>query len=434
MSAAVNQYDVLYGIGAIVSAPVWLLKPKARRKVFRALSSGGNAVPQRDVKVPAVMIHAVSLGEINATVRLVERLRELRPALQFIISTTTDTGTERGRQLYTNQPDVTLVRYPLDFTHAVVRLLDSQRPSAVVLMELEVWPNFLRQCQKRNIPVAVINGRITDRSFGRYRLIKPLAAQMFGRLTRLCAQDQIYAQRFIDLGTPAERVAVTGTMKFDSAQTEFDASAAENLASATGLSRGEEKIWVCGSTGPGEEKIVLEQYRRLLKSYADLRLVLVPRHPERFDEVARLIGESGYVCRRRSQASNETSGNDLPVILGDTMGELRLWYALADVVFVGRTLLDLGPRQHGSDMIEPAALAKPIIVGPFTGNFAEPMACFLAANAIRTIVTGDELGEQVQKLLGDPTAALGLGGRAKQVVLDQRGATERNAQMIARLF
>jgi 3-deoxy-D-manno-octulosonic-acid transferase len=432
MSAAVNQYDILYGLGAIVSAPVWLLKPKARRKMFHALSRDAGTIAARNPAIPAVMIHAVSLGEINATVRLVERLRELRPGVQFVISTTTETGFARGQQLYASQLDVTLVRYPLDFTHAVARLLDTQRPSAVALMELEVWPNFLRQCQKRKIPVVVINGRITDRSFGRYRLIKPLAAQMFGRLTRLCAQDQIYARRFIELGTPSDRVTVTGTMKFDSAQTEFDATATAKLAGAVGLLPGQEPIWVCGSTGPGEEQIILGQYRRLLKSLPNLRLVLVPRHPERFDEVANLIAEAGFACRRRSQSRNETSGS--PIILGDSMGELRLWYALADVVFVGRTLLDLGPRQHGSDMIEPAALAKPTIVGPFTGNFDQPMNCLVTADAIRTVQTGDQLAEQVQKLLADPAAASALGERARQVVLDQRGATERHAQIIAELF
>jgi 3-deoxy-D-manno-octulosonic-acid transferase len=424
-----NLYDIAYAIGGGIAAPVWLAKPSARRKVFNALSSRMGHVAVRESGGVGVMIHAVSLGEINATRELVHRLRAARPdSLHFTLTTTTDTGFARGQELYGGERDVTLMRFPLDFSWAMNRLIASQRPAVAALMELEVWPNFLRQCRRHRVPVVLINGRLTTASFGRYRLIRPLARAMFSQIQRVCAQDAIYAQRFIDLGVDPQRVDVTGTMKFDTAPVADRVDGAAELAAE--MSIGDGPIWVCGSTGPGEEPIILDQYRELLPAFPKLRLVLVPRKPERFDEVAQQITAAGFACSRRTKPSLDSSA----VLLGDTMGELRKWYSLADVVFVGRTLVDLGPRQHGSDMIEPAALAKPVIVGPFTGNFAEPMARFLADKAIMVVQGGEELTPQVADLLNHPDQAAALGARARQVVLREQGATDRHVKAILELI
>jgi 3-deoxy-D-manno-octulosonic-acid transferase len=378
------------------------------------------------------MIHAVSLGEINATRDLVRRLRSSGPpGIQIIVSTTTDTGLARGRELYGDSADVTVVRFPIDFSWAVTRLLDRLRPALVVLMELEVWPNFMHQCRRRGVPVLLINGRLTATSFRRYRWVRPLARRMFRQLAGLCVQDQEYADRFLKLGASPDRVSVTGTMKFDTADLNADVSGAAALAASVGLWPGREPIWVCGSTGPGEEAILLDCHRRLRADFPALRLVLVPRKPQRFDEVAALIHTGGFECVRRSRPA---PAGPSAVVLGDTMGELRTWYALADVVFVGRTLLDLGPRQHGSDMIEPAALARPVIVGPFTGNFALPVARFRAAGAMEIINSADELTAKISALLGDPSRAADLGRRARQVVVDEQGATDRHVQEILKLL
>ena len=184
----INHYDIAYALGVGVSTPYWMVKSKARRKVLKAFSERMGPTHARLSEGPGVMIHAVSLGEMDATRSLVDRLRSARPGLHFIISTTTETGFDRGRKLYDGLADVTLVRYPLDFSHAVDRLLDNLKPSVVVLMELEVWPNFLRKCRRRRVPVLVVNGRVTTHSFGRYQLVKPLIAGTFGRLTHvLCA-------------------------------------------------------------------------------------------------------------------------------------------------------------------------------------------------------------------------------------------------------
>ena len=238
----------------------------------------------------------------------------------------------------------------------------------------------------------------------------------------------------------AERVQVTGTMKFDTAQLTDSIPGAEELAAAIGLRPGEERIWVCGSTGPGEEEILLGIYRQLLGPWPKLRLVIVPRKPERFDEAEELIIGSAMNVIRRSQqptADEEARMRDYcspPVVLGDTICELRKFYSLADVVFVGRTLVDLGPRQHGSDMIEPAALAKPTIVGRYTGNFAEVMNQFRARDAMVEVGTGRELHLQVERLLSDRQAASGMGSRAQEVVRQNQGATSRHAAVILDLL
>jgi 3-deoxy-D-manno-octulosonic-acid transferase len=260
---------------------------------------------------------------------------------------------------------------------------------------------------------------------------------MFRRLRAVCAQEQAYADRFIALGAPPDRVQVTGTMKFDTAQVAAAIPGAEELAAAVGLHTGNDRVWVCGSTGPGEETILLGVYRELLKSNPRLRLVLVPRKPERFDEVAQTITLAGFEVIRRSQSNIANCKLQIAnckvsarVILGDTMGELRKFYSLADVVFVGRTLVDLGSRQHGSDMIEPAALARPTLVGPFTGNFAEVMNRFRSADAMREVATADELARGLLDALANPAAARAMGLRAQEVVGQSQGATQRHMNLI----
>ena len=426
-----NTYDIAYCLALSLSAPVWMLLPKARRKVLRALRERMGHVEPRNPSRWAVMIHAVSLGEMNATRSLVDRLAAAHPELQFIISTTTDTGYDRARQLYGESAGVTLIKYPLDFSGAVSRVLDRLQPALVVLMELEVWPNFLLQCSRRNIAVVVANGRMSDGSHRGYRRVRPLVRKMFQRLTKVCAQDDAYAARFIGLGTPPQNVVVTGTMKFDTANLADHVPGDTDLARAVGLSPGSEPILVCGSTGPGEEAILLRLYRELLATHARLRLVIVPRKPERFDEVAALIESMKFQVVRRSRNTPPGPNGVIPrVVLGDTMGELRKFYSLADLVFVGRTLVDLGSKQHGSDMIEPAALGRPVIVGPFTGNFTDAMRRFTEADAMTVVPNEIKLREAITDWLSSRKNADEMGKRAQDVVRRRQGATERHAAVI----
>jgi len=426
-----NHYDIAYYLGLGLSAPYWLIKPSARRKVFGALANRNGHVPRRDFANPAILIHAVSLGEMNATRALVALLSRERPDLNFVISTTTDTGYERGRELYGTNPSVSLIRFPLDFKAAVERTLDAIRVSLVVLMEGEIWPNFLKVCEKRGIRVLLVNARISSSAFGRYKLVRPVTAGMLRRLHGIAAQDHEYAKMFVELGAPPGRVVVSGTMKFDTAITIGGVPGASTLAHEMGLDPTTQRIWVCGSTGQGEEDIVLRVYRQQLMRHPKLRLVIVPRHPQRFDAIADLIEQHRFEAIRRSRGQRANPHAPIPpVFLGDTMGELRKFYYMAEVVFVGRSLVDLGPRQHGSDMIEPAALAKPTIVGPFTGNFAEAMRKFTEANAMSVVADEEQLSATVDLLLSNPAEAIAMGKRALGVVMNQQGATLRNAEVI----
>jgi 3-deoxy-D-manno-octulosonic-acid transferase len=288
----------------------------------------------------------------------------------------------------------------------------------------------------------------------------------------VCVQDETYAERFVKLGAARERVMVTGTMKFDTAEVGEGVAGDVELGREVGLVGGKDKetrgqvdkgtgevagrlpsgpVWVCGSTGPGEEEMVLGVYRRLRERFAGLRLVIVPRKPERFDEVAEMIGREGFEFARRSETVGKAAARlseprrnlggssehsqpatlDLqPVILGDTMGELRKFYSLADVVFVGRSLVDLGPRQHGSDMIEPAALGRPVVVGPYTGNFADAMMKLRAAGAVREVADAEELEREVGELLGAPAGARAMGLRGREVVQREQGATDRHVGVV----
>jgi 3-deoxy-D-manno-octulosonic-acid transferase len=260
------------------------------------------------------------------------------------------------------------------------------------------------------------------------------------------------------LGVRREDLEVTGTMKFDAATVGDTVPGAEELArevglptptavrsdpapeqasdrTAVGVSDAVSSVLVAGSTGPGEEELVLSVYARLLQSHDKLRLVIVPRKPERFDEVAKLIESRGYPCVRRSKPDVTPDASTLaPVVLGDTMGELRKFYALATVVFVGRTLVDLGSKQHGSDMIEPCALAKPTVVGPFTGNFEEPMRAFRSAGAIREVMNDQELFDTLEAWLSDPESARALGRAAREVVIAGKGAVQRHVDVLLPLL
>jgi 3-deoxy-D-manno-octulosonic-acid transferase len=437
----INFYDIAYGFGVGISAPVWVVRSKTRTKVLNAFAQRmGHLQLPRQHAGPTVLIHAVSVGELNASRQLIDALKQHDPSMHLVVSTTTETGYARARELYAMRDDITLIRYPLDFTAAVRRVLDTLKPVLVILMELELWPNFVGQCFVRGIKVVVANGRITEKSFKGYRVGSWLTRRMFGRLAAVCVQEPIYAERFIALGADPGRTNVTGTMKFDTAPQSSCIDGAQALADDLMLRK---PLWVCGSTGPGEEDIILQTYQLLLKDVPDLQLAIIPRKPERFDEVAALIEAKGYACRRRSQVRtiNAESDNNVsdvasdiisePVILGDTMGELRKFYAMADVVLVGRTLLDLGEKQHGSDMIEPTALGKPTVVGPFTGNFTDVMHALRNGRAIIEIKDPDELCEAVYQLLTNPND---IGSRAIHVVQTQRGATDRTLKCVLQLL
>jgi 3-deoxy-D-manno-octulosonic-acid transferase len=430
--------DVVYIIAAVVFLPVL-----AYQRVVHGKKRGGWAerfghLPPRDAARPCIWIHAVSLGEANATRRIVAELANRLPDRDIVISTTTDTGYARARQLY---PDRYVFRYPLDFSWVVRRTLRAINPAIIILMELEVWPNLVEMATVRGIPVAVVNGRVTEgRSMRRYRkpIVRSVARTMFRRVAWVGAQNETYAGRFRALGVPADRVQVAGMLKWDTAQVADDLPGTAELRRALGLPEGTRPVWVAGQTGPGEEAIVLDAFRRLRERHPSLRLVVVPRKPERFDEVAGLLGDSGFTVLRRREHPNAAPHDGPPpdIVLGDTMGELRTFYCLADVVFVGRTLVPMG----GSDVIEVAALAKPIVVGPYVDNFAETVEALRAAGAIHLCDTTADapdaaapLAAAVDALLTDRARADTMSRRARQTVVDNQGVTSRTVDVLIEL-
>ena len=416
--------DAAYALGLAAVSPVWLYRMVRHGRYRRGVGQFLGAAPVRYGLQPVIWIHGVSLGEVNAARTLVAELHGQLPDYRVVISATTDTGLAAADRLFA--PDHLVFRWPADFTCCVRRALGRVRPDLVVLIEGEVWPNFLAACNRLNVPAVIVNGRLSaDRGYPRYRRLGPLAARLFNRLAAIGAQDEPYAARYRSLGVRAEKVHVTGMMKFDSAVVADRVAGQDELARAVGL-RGADGVLVAGGTGPGEEKMLLDVFAEMSRDHPGLRLAIVPRKPERFDEVARLVAGTGLPCVRRSRQPDGEAPADEPraVILGDTMGELRKFYALARVVFVGRSLVPMG----GSDMIEAAALGRPTAFGPHTFNF--PQADDLAAHGCARVADAGDLKDRLSAWLADPAAA-GADGRAAQAyVRSRQGATRRNVAMI----
>jgi len=425
-------YDLLYLLAVGLGWPYLLYRRWTRGRSGVPLREYFGRVPSRPVSASCVWIHAVSLGEVNATRTLVEELRQRSPETIVVLSSTTRTGLDRARTLY---PRLITFRFPLDFSFVHRTLLDRVRPSVIVLMELEVWPNLIEVAAERHIPVLIANGRVTaERSMRRFNhpLVRPLARRMFRQIAWVGAQDETYAERFIALGVPADRVAVTGSLKYDAADVSDHIPGQDELAAEMGIDT-RRPLWVCGSTGPGEEALLLEAYAQLREHTPELQLAIVPRKPERFDEVAALIVQRGFACLRRSTGRPLVPpgvNEPRPVFLGDTLGELRKFYALATVVFVGRSLVPMG----GSDVMEAAGLARPIIVGPYTDNFAEAVSLLRAEGGCRQISGPEALAGAVSDLLRHPERRERMGAAARAAIVSRRGATARTVTQILALL
>ncbi len=426
--------DIIYILLMVLLTPFVLYRMIAKGRYRSGWKERFGFVPPRSSDQPCIWIHAVSLGEINAIGTLVKQLRKSLPQYEIVISSTTDTGIARAKKLYSLSHQVFF--FPLDFSFAVRRAFQRLRPRLCVLMELELWHNFSVIAQKHNIPLVIANGRISSaKGFPRYKKIAPLARPMFRRLALVLAQDETYAERFRFLGTSAEKVKVVGLLKYDTSEVTDKVVGVDELARSLNLSP-DQMLWVGGSTGPGEEQIILDSFQQLIqkKALKKLRLIIVPRKPERFDEVAKLIESRGHRLLRYSRIKTgkyqPTDDDDQAVILGDTLGDLRKFYNLARVIFVGRSLVPMG----GSDMMEAAALAKPVVVGPYTENFMETIQKLTADGAVEIVADGRQLTEVTKKLLLDKTVAHQMAQNARQVIVDNKGATARSVEQIVKLL
>lgn len=405
-----NPLDMAYAATLLVGSPV-LAYRMVRTGKWRTDWRGrlGHAKPRAPDARPTVLLHGVSVGEVAASAPLVSALSDpgTDDPVRVVVSATTNTGFERAVSLFGDAHSV--VRHPLDFSRAVHRFLDAVRPDVVALMELEVWPNFTRACEVRGIPVVVVNGRLSPGSFIGYRRIRWLVAPAFGRLTGVAAQTGAYAERFRALGVPADRVSVADSLKWDVELPPTLAEDAERLARAMGVDP-DRPLVVAVSTGPGEEKLLVEGRPE------GVQLMVVPRKPERFEEVA---GLAPWV--RRSDLPEPAPGSDL--FLVDTMGEAEAATALADVVAIGRSWNGLG----GSNPVPPALLGRPTVVGPDYQNFDEMVEALSREGAL---VVSRDPWEGIREVLGSEDRRKSMTEAGPAAVAAHRGATERNVQLI----
>lgn len=420
-------YNVALLAALVAGAPWWLWRVWRTEKYREGLGERLGRVPERLKKLaeddrPVIWLHAVSVGEVLAVSRLVEEIGAAFPGHRLLISTTTRTGQALARERFGAER---VFYCPLDVPWAVRAYLEVLRPVMLVLAETEFWPNLLNGCFRRGVPVAVVNARISDRSWPRYKMLRRLWRPILGRLSQVLAQSPLDAERLTTLGCKAERVSVSGNLKFD-VRVPKEAEATRVLGSlGQGL-----RFLVAGSTLEGEEAALLEAWPKLLERDPKLAMVLAPRHPERFGAVAGLLAGSGLLWVRRSEWKGKTAGeigNLEPgtVMLLDTIGELASVYALAAVAFVGGSIAEAG----GHNPLEPAQFGVPVVMGPHYANFRAITEDLRAHDGLR-IATRNELAAVLAELLTNAGEARAMGERARRVFEDQAGATARSVEAL----
>jgi 3-deoxy-D-manno-octulosonic-acid transferase len=379
---------------------------------------------------PSIWLHAVSVGETLTARALAADLKERYPRLRLFISTTTITGQQIARRSF--QAADGIFYFPLDLAFVVRRVLDVVRPQLFIMMETEIWPNLLRECRARGVRTVVINGRISNRSFPRYRLVRPLFRRVLALIDLFCVQGAETARRLETLGAAADRIRITGSLKFDALQAP---------GTVAGLERGADRVLryfhvaphrpvvVAGSTMPGEHEIVLKAFERVRTLAGNPLLVLAPRKPEQFADAEALARDAGFrTVRRSALVIDEEIRADVVVL--DTIGELAQVYQVASAVFVGGSLVDTG----GHNIMEPAIYGKPIVFGPHMQNFAEITEAFLAAGAAVQVADGRALEDALIDLLANPARRARLGDAARALVDANRGAKARTLDAIAALL
>lgn len=415
-------YNVLFylAIPFLVSRLLWrsLKQPAYRERMAERFGFYPFRLPK------CIWIHAVSLGEVNACAPLVKALMQKYPQETFLLTTTTPTGANRVKQIFAS--DVHHVYLPYDLPSANKRFLAAMQPRIGIIMETELWPNLIRVCQMSGVPLCLTNGRLSEKSAEGYRKIASLMRQMLGSMKTLAVNSKDDALRFLSFGDFREKIHVTGNIKYDMAQKSADIE----MRALQFKASHKRFIWVAASTHEGEESIILAAHQLLLaKTKPDNSplLILVPRHPDRFDAVAKLVTQTGLQLQRKSQAELQDSCN---VYLGDTMGELMWFYAIADVAFIGGSLIKRG----GHNMIEPASLSKPIITGEHLFNFSEISEHFVRAHALTKVQDAQSLANCLHHFYLHPELMLQQGQLALNVVTQNRGALQKQLEIIAQVL
>jgi 3-deoxy-D-manno-octulosonic-acid transferase len=416
-------YSLLLALVALFSLPWWALQMLRLGKYRAGLAERLGFVPARlkNAAPGSIWIHAVSVGEVLAVSRVVTELRNKYPARQIFISTTTITGQRLARERF---GEAYCFFMPLDFGFCVRAYLGALKPQLLILAETEFWPNLLHLAKKSGSAVAIVNARISDRSFPRYRRFRWFFKRVLSSVDLFLAQTSADATRLREIGAATERVRVSGNLKFD-IRPPSQSTLAANLRNAIAK---DSPVIVCGSTAEGEEDPLINAFRQVQQQFPSAIMILAPRHPERFEKVAGLISSFGLAFVRRSAWS---AGQQIKsgVFLLDTVGELAALYALADIAFVGGSLVPVG----GHNILEPAQFGAAIMVGPYTFNFREIVSIFEKGNAVR-VVQVERLSHDLLALLQNKEERSGLGQRAKELFAQHAGATQKTLQALEPLL
>ncbi len=399
-------FDLVIFIYALLYLPYLLITKRGFAGYSMRFGLFTGPVTQQIKAKANIWVHAVSVGEVMVIDGFIDRLKEKYPAYQIIATVTTKTGYTLARERLKNKAIV--IPSPIDFSFVARRFVSLISPKIYIAAETEIWPNLYGQLYRRHIPIVVINGRISDTSCGRYKAIRPILKGILNQVELWCMQSQKDADRIMELGAQASRVSVTGNIKFD------DAAQAPDVA-LRGFDIGQDELWwVAGSTHPGEEEILLDVYSKLINKDPNWRLVIAPRHVERASQIKDLVSKRGLKS----------------VIVVDTIGQLRSLYALASLVFVGKSLCVGG----GHNIIEPAVYGKAIVIGPMVTNFRDIVACFKDAKAIVQVKDTEEFEHEVLSLCADPSRREILGNAAHDVIAANQGAASRSLEKLARLI
>ncbi len=421
--------NLLYLCLLLIASPFIIYKQITQRKYTQgARQKLLGLLPTSDGSAQSkVWFHAVSVGEVLQLRQVIDQFREAVSDANILITTTTQTGYAVALEKF---PDAEVAYFPMDFTWSVRNALQRVKPDLVVLVELELWPNFIRIAHSLDIPLVIINGRLSENSFKGYQKIRPLMSGLLQRFKKIACQADEYAERLIALGSPSDKVITTGSIKFDGVRT--DRGNPKTLELRTWLHiQDDEQVLIAGSTQDPEEAMVLDIYSRVIKEFPKLRLIVVPRHPERGEAIATQIQQYGFSCLCRSTGETMDrycSVRPATVVVGllDTVGELGGCWGLADVAFVGGSFGNRG----GQNMLEPAAFGAATCFGPNTKNFKHIVELLLAADGAKRVNSKEELEQFIRTMLSNQTLRAEMGTRAQSLVLNHQGATRRTIQIL----
>ncbi len=426
---------LFYNIGFIVFAllylPYFLLRGKYHKGVWQRFGIFDKDAFKDISASGPVWVHAVSVGEMMTAEGLIDRMRRLYPSKRFVISTVTETGNRIA--LSSAREGDMVIYFPIDLSFVVRKLAGRINPSLFIAIETEIWPNLFTELAEKKVPIVLMNGRISPKSFRNYRIVRPVMRNILDKAALFCMRTDADAERIKALGAPAERVRVTGNMKFDNVLLKNEKGPDEwpPIRNKGTWLKDASRLIIAGSTHRGEEIRILRSYKALRKDHPGLALLIAPRHIERTNEVSGLTRESGFSAIRMSEVERGAARvSEDSVFLLDSIGHLGSLYELATIVFMGGSLIPHG----GQNFIEPAAFAKPVITGPYVHNFKSVCELFASSDAIEIVRSDDELLGSLRTLLADDEKRKGMGERAKKLVFGSAGSTDRNIDLIKRFL